>query len=98
MNRYPLWKYIVIGIALVFGILYTLPNFFPDVPAVQISSSKSGVKIDTALLDQIENDLKAANVPYRGAELDAVGMKIRLPDLDTQARARTVLQQKLGGN
>jgi len=98
MNRYPLWKYIVIGIALVFGILYTLPNFFPDVPAVQISSSKTGVKIDTALLDQIENDLKAANVPYRGAELDAVGIKIRLPDLDTQVHAKTVLQQKLGDN
>ncbi|HWD35846.1 MAG TPA: protein translocase subunit SecD, partial [Casimicrobiaceae bacterium] len=98
MNRYPLWKFIVIGVALLFGILYTLPNFFPDVPAVQISSSKSGVKIDTALLDQIENDLKAANVPYRGAELDAVGIKIRLPDLDTQVHAKTVLQQKLGDN
>ena len=53
MNRYPLWKYIVIGIALVVGVLYMLPNFFPDVPAVQISSSKAAVKIDTALLGQI---------------------------------------------
>jgi preprotein translocase subunit SecD len=98
MNRYPLWKYIVIGVALVFGIIYMLPNFFPDVPAVQISSSKSAVKIDTALLGTIEDDLKAANIPYRGAELDPVGIKIRLPDLDTQVHAKDVLQQKLGDN
>ena len=98
MNRYPLWKYIVIGIALVVGVLYMLPNFFPDVPAVQISSSKAAVKIDTALLGQIESDLKAANVPYRGAELDNTGIKIRLPDLDTQVRAKDLLAQKLGDN
>ncbi|HET8584279.1 MAG TPA: protein translocase subunit SecD [Casimicrobiaceae bacterium] len=98
MNRYPLWKYIVIAVALVIGILYTLPNFFPDVPAVQISSSKSAVKIDTALLGTIEDDLKAANIPYRGAELDAVGIKVRLPDLDTQVHAKDLLTQKLGDN
>jgi preprotein translocase subunit SecD len=98
MNRYPLWKYIVIAVALVIGILYMLPNFFPDVPAVQISSSKSVVKIDTALLGTVEDDLKAANIPYRGAELDAVGIKVRLPDLDTQVHAKDLLTQKLGDN
>jgi preprotein translocase subunit SecD len=98
MNRYPLWKYIVIAVALVIGILYMLPNFFPDVPAVQISSSKSAVKIDTALLGTVEDDLKAANIPYRGAELDAVGIKVRLPDLDTQVHAKDLLTQKLGDN
>jgi len=98
MNRYPLWKYIVIGIALLFGVVYMVPNFFPDVPAVQISSSKSAVKIDTPLLGTVEDALKAANIPYRGAELDPVGIKVRLPDLDTQVRAKDVLAQKLGDN
>jgi preprotein translocase subunit SecD len=98
MNRYPLWKYILIAIALVFGIVYTVPNFFPDVPAVQISSSKSAVKIDSALLGTVEDALKAANIPYRGAELDPVGIKVRLPDLDTQVRTKDVLAQKLGDN
>ncbi|HEX6793920.1 MAG TPA: protein translocase subunit SecD [Casimicrobiaceae bacterium] len=98
MNRYPLWKYIVIAIALVVGIVYMVPNFFPDVPAVQISSSKSAVKIDTALLGTVEDTLKAANIPYRGAELDPVGIKVRLPDLDTQVRAKDVIAQKLGDN
>ncbi len=70
MNRYPLWKFILIGIALAVGLLYSVPNFFPEVPAVQVSSSKSEVKIDTALLATVENDLKAANIPFRGEELD----------------------------
>jgi preprotein translocase subunit SecD len=98
MNRYPLWKYVIIAIALMFGIVYTVPNFFPDVPAVQISSSKSSVKIDTGLLDTVEQTLKAANIAYRGADLDPVGIKVRLPDLDTQVRAKDVLAQKLGDN
>src|SRR5437867_4716777 len=96
MNRYPLWKYIIIGVALAFGVLYMLPNFFPEVPAVQISSSKATVKIDNALLGSVEEALKAANVPYRGAELDPVGIKVRFNDLDTQVRGKDVIQSKLG--
>ncbi len=42
MNRYPVWKYVVIAVALLVGFLYTLPNFFPESPAVQVSSSKAG--------------------------------------------------------
>ena len=75
MNRYPLWKYIVIAIALAFGLLYMLPNFFPEVPAVQVSSSKSTVKIDNALLGTIEEALKAANIAYRGASSTPSGSR-----------------------
>ncbi len=96
MNRYPLWKYIVIAIALVVAILYTLPNFFPEVPAVQVSAPK--VKVDTALLGTVEDALKAANVPYRGAVLDATGIKVRFADTDTQLKAKDVIQAKLGDN
>ncbi len=98
MNRYPLWKYIVIAVALVVGMLYTLPNFFPEVPAVQISSSKSAFKIDNALLGTIEDTLKSANIAYRGTELDSVGIKVRFNDYDTQLRAKDLLQSKLGDN
>ncbi|MGC1816822.1 MAG: protein translocase subunit SecD [Casimicrobiaceae bacterium] len=98
MNRYPLWKYIVIAVALVVGMLYTLPNFFPEVPAVQISSSKSAIKIDNALLGTIEDTLKSANIAYRGTELDPVGIKVRFNDYDTQLRAKDLLQSKLGDN
>ena len=96
MNRYPAWKYIVIGITLAFGLLYTLPNFFPEVPAVQVSSSKATVKIDNALLGTIEEALKGAGIAYRGADLDSVGIKVRFADTDTQLKAKDVLQTKLG--
>jgi preprotein translocase subunit SecD len=98
MNRYPLWKYVLIAFALALGMLYTLPNFFPEVPAVQVSSSKSAVKIDNALLGTIEGTLKTANIPYRGTELDPVGIKVRFNDYDTQLRAKDLLQSKLGDN
>jgi preprotein translocase subunit SecD len=98
MNRYPVWKYVVIGIALVVGFLYTLPNFFPEVPAVQVSSSKSAVKIDTALLDTVEQTLKGAGIAYNGVVLDASGIKARFADPDTQLKAKDLLQGKLGEN
>ena len=98
MNRYPAWKYILIGIALAFGLLYTMPNFFPEVPAVQVSSSKSAVRIDNALMASVEEALKGAGIAYRGAELDAVGIKVRFADADTQLKAKDALQAKLGDN
>jgi preprotein translocase subunit SecD len=98
MNRYPLWKYIIIAAALVIGFTYTLPNFFPEVPAVQVSSSKAGVRIDTALMQQVESTLKDAGIAYRGEVLDPTGIKVRFADPDTQLKAKDVLQAKLGDN
>jgi preprotein translocase subunit SecD len=96
MNRYSLWKYIVIAVALVIGILYTLPNFFPEVPAVQVSSAKA--KIDSPVLGTVEETLKAAGIPYLGATLDPTGIKVRFADPDTQIKAKDALQAKLGDN
>ncbi len=98
MNRYPFWKYALIVIALVVGILYTMPNFFPEVPAVQVSTSKAGIKVDTSTLQSIEDALKAANITYRGASVEATGIKVRFADADTQLKAKDVLQKKLGDN
>jgi preprotein translocase subunit SecD len=98
VNRYPLWKYLIIGVALVVGVVFTVPNFFPEVPAVQVSSSKATVKIDNALLGTVEDALKAAAIPYRGAALDATGIKLRFDDPDTQLKAKDALQTKLGDN
>ena len=98
MNRYPFWKYALIVIALVVGVLYTLPNFFAEVPAVQVSTSKANVKIDTSTLQSVEDALKAANITYLGASVDATGVKVRFADADTQLKAKDVLQQKLGDN
>jgi preprotein translocase subunit SecD len=65
MNRYPLWKYVLIAIAIVVGIVYTLPNFFPEVPAVQVSSSKASAK-STPPPGTVEEALRPLD-PYRGA-------------------------------
>ena len=98
MNRYPLWKYVVIAVALLVGIVYTVPNFFPEVPAVQVSSSKPGVKLDAALQASVEEALKAASIPFRGDAVDPTGIKVRFADLETQLKAKDVLQEKLGPN
>jgi preprotein translocase subunit SecD len=98
MNRYPLWKYVIIAVAFVVGIVYMVPNFFPEVPAVQVSSSKAGIKIDAALQATVEDTLKAASIPFRGDALDPTGVKVRFTDLDTQLKAKDVLQDKLGAN
>ena len=96
MNRYPFWKYALIAVAVAIGFLYTLPNFFPEDPAVQVSSSKAGVKLDAALLQNVEDTLKGAGIPFRGAVLDATGVKVRFDDPDTQLKAKDALTAKLG--
>ncbi len=95
MNRYPLWKYVLIAAAILIGVVYTTPNFFPEVPAVQVSTSKSNVKIDTATLQTVEDALKAAHIAYRGEMVDVTGVKVRFADADTQLKAKDALQAAL---
>ena len=99
MNRYPLWKYLIIAVALLFGAIYTAPNFFGETPAVQVSSQRPTVKVDPGLLSRIEATLKSAGVTYEAAYLDAVGLnitaRVRLTDTDMQIRARDALESAL---
>ena len=96
MNRYPLWKNILIGVALLLGFIYTLPNLFGEVPAVQILPAKSALKVDTGLLQRVEGALAKANVSSQGAFLDVNTIKVRFADTDTQLKAKDVLQSQLG--
>jgi len=96
MNRFPLWKYVFIGLTLVIAFLYTLPNFFGEVPAVQISPIRTTEKVDTVLLGQVESSLKAANLGYQGVELTGNSIKVRLASTDQQIKAKDVLQNSLG--
>ncbi|MEY3523447.1 MAG: hypothetical protein RIT33_864 [Pseudomonadota bacterium] len=99
MNRYPLWKYLVIVIALVIGALYTLPNFFGEAPAVQISAGKVTVKIDSNMQERIADILKSAQIEPKGIQFERIGangtIKIRLASTDTQLKAKDVLQKSL---
>src|SRR5687768_12649654 len=96
MNRYPLWKYIVIAVSILLGLLYTLPNFYGESPAVQISPLRTTPKADAALLQRVEEALQNARLPVGGAFQDAGGIKVRFPDTDTQIKARDTLQAMLG--
>src|SRR3546814_14905851 len=73
MNRYPLWKYITVLAALLIGLLYTLPNFFGESPAVQIAGAKSTVKIDNTVLTRVEDILKRSNTTPTGAYSEKKG-------------------------
>ncbi|TSA48904.1 MAG: protein translocase subunit SecD [Nitrosomonadales bacterium] len=96
MNRYALWKYIMIAVLLVLGALYSLPNFYGESPAVQISAAKSTAKADAALLGEVETALKQEKLAYQTAFLDASGVKVRFADTDAQLKAKDLLQGKLG--
>jgi len=93
MNRYPVWKYTLIALAVVAASLYTLPNFFGESPAVQISSAKATVKVDAGVLVQVESVLRDAKVPYSGAILDDASVRVRFADTDTQLKARDLIER-----
>jgi preprotein translocase subunit SecD len=98
MNRYPLWKNIVIVLALLLGLVYTLPNFFGESPAVQVSQVRSSTSADSALQGKVEGILKTANILYTGALAEGGSVKVRFQDTDTQLKAKDVLAAKLGEN
>ena len=95
MNRYPLWKNLMVGFALLASVLYTLPNFFGEVPAVQISALKATAKVDSAVMDTVERTLKTDSIPFDGIFADPNSVKVRFRDTDTQLKAKDVLDQAL---
>lgn len=95
MNRYPFWRYAVIGLALIFSLIYTLPNFYGESPAVQISSQKATVKVGQTTEDQALAALVEAGIPNTGVLRDDNSVKIRFDSTDTQLRARDVLEKAL---
>ena len=96
MNRYPLWKYLVVAVALLIGFVYTLPNFFGEVPAVQVSPLRASEKVDAAFMARVEGALKTAGLAPEGMMMDERGVKARFADTDTQIKAKDALQATLG--
>ncbi|WP_244814407.1 protein translocase subunit SecD [Caballeronia sp. Lep1P3] len=102
MNRYPLWKYVVMLVALVIGLVYTLPNFFGEAPAVQVSSGKATVKLDSTTLSAVEGALAASNiradeVTFDNSQTNA-NIRVRLKDTDTQLRVKDLLTKSLNSD
>jgi len=91
VNRYPLWKYAIMAIALVVGLIYTLPNLFGEAPAVQVSSGKVTVKLDPSLAPRIEDILVKAGIKPDFVQFDGNSVKARLTDLDAQRKAKDAI-------
>lgn len=101
MNRYPLWKYIVIVIALMIGLIYTLPNFYGESPAVQVSSGKATVKVTDQTLDRVQDLLKKADLHpngvffEQGAQQNTIRIRFEPTEAEKQLQAREVIEKAL---
>lgn len=99
MNRYSLWKYIVIAVALVIGGLYSLPNLYGESPAIQVSAAKATVKVDRQTMARVEEILQLAGIGHQGISYDTLGftgsVRARFKDTDTQLKARDAIEKAL---
>lgn len=98
MNRYSIWKYILIAVTLFVAFIYTLPNFYGENPSVQISGSRSTVQVDSMLRSKVEMIIQSAKLPTDGVLLEGHSIKIRFKDTDAQLKAKDLLQSQLGDN
>ncbi len=95
MNRYPWWKYLILAVAVVVGLLYTLPNFYGEAPAVQVSSAKATVKVDAALADRVRQALSQAGLQPDFVNFEGNSVRARFADTDTQLKARDTVAKVL---
>jgi preprotein translocase subunit SecD len=99
MNRYPIWKYIVIAAALLAGFLYTLPNFFGEAPAVQISAARSTFSVNDAVQSQVLEVLKQANLTASSVSLESGrSLKVGFDNTENQLKAKEIIQKTLNAN
>lgn len=96
MNKYPLWKNLLLLLFLVISIIYAAPNIFGDIPAVQISSTTPGLSLDNSVLKTIKTSLETAKISYKSAIVKDQNILVRFQDTDTQLQAKEVLKQTLG--
>lgn len=99
MNRYPVWKYILIVIALLLGALYTAPNYFGETPALQVTSGRSTLNITSASTTVVEDALKRAGIPSTGITLEGTGhttsVRARFAGTEEQFKAKLALEREL---
>lgn len=99
MNRYPLWKYILILVTVLLGLLYTAPNYFGDSPALQVTTGKATVKVNSETTDQVAQALKRAGINADAVSLDGAGdssaVRARFASTDDQFKAKLALERDL---
>ena len=96
MNRYPLWKYLLVLVVLLAGLIYTLPNFFGESPAVQVQPLRASMKADVALLERVGSIMKSAGLNAEVVTLEGNSVKARFADTEIQLKAKDILAAQLG--
>ena len=96
LNQYPWWKYLLIGLVMLWGLLFALPNLFGEDPAVQISGTRETIQIDAALRDRVVGLLDADRLSYKRTELENGRLLIRFADSELQLKAADILKDRLG--
>lgn len=96
--RFPAWKYVLIILVMIISILYSLPNLYPDEPALQVSGAQAATPIDEALLKRTAIALDEAKIAHHGDEVQAKGVLVRLKTPEDQVQAQAVLRRALGEN
>ena len=96
MNRYPLWKYLIIVGAVIAGVVYTIPNFFGESPAIQVSPLRTSAKVDIELLKTIDDLLLKEDISVQASYMDKNGVKVRFEDTDAQMKGKDTIQSGLG--
>jgi preprotein translocase subunit SecD len=95
MNRFPLWKYLIIAAVLLFGFIYSAPNLFDESPAVQVSSAKATIKLDTAFVERVSAAVKKFGVNSTGTLFDGNSVRVRLANKDDQTKTKAGLEKEL---
>lgn len=98
LNKYPLWKYLLIGFVLVLGIYYSLPNLYPNDPAIQVRGANAGLVVTDVTLNRAESVLDEANIEHFGGEIQSQSLLIRLTSNEDQLLAKAALQKGLGND
>ncbi len=98
LNKYPLWKYLLILLVIALGVVYALPNLYPDDPALQLSTQKTTTVVDQRTLTTAETALKDAGITLKEAELTSAGGTLRFNNGEDQLAAKPVIAAALGEN
>ncbi|GEM78455.1 protein translocase subunit SecD [Vibrio superstes] len=97
LNRYPLWKYLMVVMAILVAALYALPNLYGEDPAIQVTGAR-GASVDMATMDSVTNALDKENLSHKSIALENGSILVRFNDTDTQISARDVISEALGSD
>ena len=98
LNKFPLWKNLLILTVVIFGLTYAAPNFYPADAAVQLSGQSGAMVIDETVLSKVEKSLEEGNIEYFGGVADGESALIRIKDKDMQLRAKEIIQAEMGND